>query len=275
MKTLSVLTWNMNQRPEAWQRLAQLRDKFGVQVALVQEAVPPPRAGWRVHPAAETPGAWRVLAHADRKRQFASAVVLLDEALTMTPLEPQSLGQAEYGQFAVSHPGQFAVAEVGLPGAASVTLVSLYGVWDRDERWLFSEPTLHRAISDLTIVLQARERSNVVLAGDLNIYWQWEEAAGPPWAARYNTVFNRLAAYGLSMAGPVGESPLDRCPCGRGRNCRHVRTYAHNGNPANKPYQLDFVFTSEATTARTCRVLDDEAWQHSDHLPVLAEIVVE
>lgn len=50
METLSVLTWNMNQRPEAWQRLAQLRDKFGVQVALVQEAVPPPGAGWRVHP---------------------------------------------------------------------------------------------------------------------------------------------------------------------------------------------------------------------------------
>jgi hypothetical protein len=137
MDTLSVVTWNMNQRPGSWEHLARLRDKYGVQVALVQEAVPPVMAGWLVHPAAETPDAWRVVAHSNRERKFASAVVLLDKALTMAAVEPQALGQAEYGQFAVSHPGQFAVAEIGLPSGAKATMVSLYGVWDRDERWLF------------------------------------------------------------------------------------------------------------------------------------------
>ncbi len=273
MPSLKVLTWNMNRSQGAWERLSEIRATEGAQVALVQEAVPPPTPGWRVHPAKEQADAWRVSAHADRKRAYASAVVLLDDNLTMAPVEPLPLGEADYGAFAVSHPGQFAVSDVRLPDGAAVTFISLYGIWDKDERWLFSEPSLHRAISDLTIVLQARDRSNVVLAGDLNIYWQWERAAtGATWAPRYNTVFDRLAAYGLTLAGPFGDSALDRCACGRGPDCRHVRTFAFNRNPDNKPYQLDFLFTSQALGPAPCRVLDGSAWKHSDHLPVLAEV---
>ncbi len=126
MESIKFVTWNMNCRALAWERLAELRAEHGVQVALVHEAVPPPTV-WRVHPAADLADAWRVMAHADRKRAYASAVVLLDDSLTMTPVEPEPVGKAGYGRFAVSHPGQFAVADVSLAGGASVTAISLYG----------------------------------------------------------------------------------------------------------------------------------------------------
>jgi hypothetical protein len=38
---------------------------------------------------------------------------------------------ASYGDFYACHPGHFAVGVVILPGGTRVTLVSLYGLWDK------------------------------------------------------------------------------------------------------------------------------------------------
>lgn len=131
---------------------------------------------------------WAISAHADRQRNFASFVVVLDRTLASRPVRPTALDEAEYGKVAVSHPGQFSVAEVDTQSGQTITVISLYGIWDRDDRYLFSEVTLHRAISDLTLLLQEKKRTHVMLAGDLNVFYQWDRASYDSyWAPRYDT----------------------------------------------------------------------------------------
>lgn len=89
---------------------------------------------------------------------------------TLTPRVPADLHEAADGEFASSHPGQFAVSEVALPGGQRVALVSLYGIWDlvKGTRDRYVEASLHRAISDLSVLFQAPGADLVVVAGDLN-----------------------------------------------------------------------------------------------------------
>ena len=273
---ITLCNWNMQQNPEAWSRLEELRRTHGVQVALLQEAVPPSRGDWTTYPSATATDLWAISAHADRQLNFASVVAVLDPALTSNPVAPTALGQAEYGKFAVSHPGQFSVVEVGTRSGQTITVISLYGIWDRDDRYLFSEATLHRAISDLTLLLQEKDRTHVVLAGDLNLFFEWDRAEYDSyWAPRYNTVFTRLAAYGLNLVGPFGDLPLEGCKCGRGDECRHVRTFAFQRKPENRLNQLDYVFATPSLRPVECQALDDgAAWQYSDHLPVITTFMV-
>lgn len=269
--TITVCNWNMQHNPAAWNRLDELGRTHGVQVALLQEAVPPSGGDWRTFPSVGDSDKWVISAPAGRRRNFASAVVVLDRALAARPVLPTALGAAEYGKFAVSHPGQFSVAEVDTHSGQTITVISLYGIWDRDDRYLFSEATLHRAISDLTLLLQEKKRSHVVLAGDLNVFYQWDRATYDSyWAPRYDTVFTRLAAYGLNLVGPFGDQPLDGCECGRDLECRHVRTFAFQRKPENRLNQLDYAFATPSLRLAECRVLDDAAaWHYSDHLPVI------
>jgi endonuclease/exonuclease/phosphatase family metal-dependent hydrolase len=274
-EVLKVVSWNMQQNPDAWPRLEEMANSYGAQVALVQEAKPPVGDDWRTHPASKAGEDWAISVPRGTSRRYASAVVVLDRDLELEAELPTPLGDAEYGKFAVSHPGQFAVARIGLPdNQGSITVISLYGIWDRDDRWLYADATLHRAISDLTLLLQEAGRSRIVLAGDLNIWSEWERA-DPFWAARFDTVFDRLKAHGLHLIGPRGEQPLERCLCRRDAECRHVRTFAFQRKPANNVYQNDFVFATNALKPASCEVIDDDAsWKYSDHLPVLATFSV-
>lgn len=163
--SLTICNWNMQQNPDAWGRLEELRDQHGVQIALLQEAVTPPNGDWTTYPPTNASDLGAIKAHTDRQRNFASVVAVLDPALASNAVVPQALGAAEYGRFAVSHPGQFSVAEVASPSGKTITVISLYGIWDRDDRYLFAEATLHRAISDLTILLQEQQRTNTRRTG--------------------------------------------------------------------------------------------------------------
>ena len=91
-----------------------------------------------------------------KRRQWASAIVTA-QGVTMSPHRPEPLAHANWQQFAASHPGQFAAAEVTV-GQHTFTAVSLYGLWEEmpDFSDRYAEATLHRAISDLTPLLQAR-----------------------------------------------------------------------------------------------------------------------
>jgi endonuclease/exonuclease/phosphatase family metal-dependent hydrolase len=163
------------------------------------------------------------------------------------------------------------VASISHPAGDDLTVVSLYGLWEHDDKYLYAEGSLHRAISDLTPPLQTREA--VVLAGDLNIWSDWSQGADRWWAPRFDTVFTRLAAYGLDLVGPQGEGPLAGCKCGGGADCRHGGTYRHQ-RKAEWSNQLDFVFASaKLAPGATCRLLkDDEMWQHSDHGVVITNV---
>jgi hypothetical protein len=74
---LRVAIWNMQQRADAWAYL----DTLDVDVALVQEAVPPRDerpAGWRSVPAHDEPELWQI----DSSRQWSSAIASNGHPLT-------------------------------------------------------------------------------------------------------------------------------------------------------------------------------------------------
>ena len=80
--------------------------------------------------------------------------------------------QVADGGFACSHPGQFAVSDIALAGGGRLIVVSLYGIWDlvSGTRDRYVEATLHRAISDLSVVFQEPGADLTLVAGDFNLY---------------------------------------------------------------------------------------------------------
>jgi endonuclease/exonuclease/phosphatase family metal-dependent hydrolase len=276
MATITVATWNMHQQASAWDYLRRLRDEHGVQVVLVQEARSPDGPGrWAaITPNPEDESLWRISVPPDYKRNYASAVVLLDDRLSFHPQPAVPLAVARYGQFAASHPGQFAVAKVGLPNLAQpLVVVSLYGVWHQPSG-NGAEATLHRAISDLTPLFLTEPR--VVVAGDLNIFRNTNNEG----QIRFDTVFNRLDAYNLRLRGPFrpsGSQPLQECTCGQGIDgCDHVETFRLLRDNA-LPYQDDYVFASEALKVLSCKPVHDtdiRQLRYSDHWPVIASLEV-
>jgi hypothetical protein len=275
MATITVATWNLHQQIAAWSYFERLRDEHGVQVVLVQEATPPAGPGpWAaITPNPGDKSQWRITVPPDSKgRNYASAVVLLDPGLSFDPQRVTPLGEARHDQFAASHPGQFAVAKVGLPGLDQpLALVSLYGLWHTPSG-NGAEATLHRAISDLTPLFLTEPR--VLVAGDFNIFRNTNNEG----QIRFDTVFTRLDAYNLRLRGPLrpsGSPPLRDCTCGQGaEGCDHVETFRLLRDNA-KPYQDDWVFASAVLEVLSCEpIYDSEVRErrYSDHWPVVARI---
>jgi hypothetical protein len=274
-----VASWNMHQQASSWAYLETLRTDFAIDVFLLQEAGRPDRApGGLLEPSWMELDRWKTPVPEVKRRHYCSVVLVPDEDAIFRPRVPTPLSKAKYGEFVACHPGQFAVAELTPPGLAGerLTLISLYGIWEDmkpDNRLIYAEATLHRAISDFSYLSQEKGARNVIVAGDLNI---WHNRKGEGWPRRFDSVFHRLEASGLSLIGPFrpdGESPLDRCPCADDE-CRHVNTYRYQRNPANLPHQNDFVFASKPLAERqpNCfAVMDEDVWKHSDHRPVIAE----
>jgi len=185
------------------------------------------------------------------------------------------LHQVADGGFACSHPGQFAVSDVTLADGGRLTVVSLYGIWDLvagPPRGSYVEASLHRAISDLSVVFQEPGADLILVAGDFNLYTY---PVGDTLADRSLTVWSRLAAYGLERCGPFRpdhEPRLARCPCPDSA-CRHVNTYLHGANPKNRPYQLDYFLATPPLRERLtdCWADPDPDWMaHSDHRAIFA-----
>lgn len=272
-----VLSWNMNQTATSWSYLAELARRYEIDVALLQEARRPAEPlSFPSEPAFESNHRWSIPVPVGLNRRYCSAVVCFKQHVSFTPVPATLLSETAYGGFAASHPGQFAVASITLPNQQTLTCISLYGIWDTmaDSGEIYAYGSLHRALSDLTPLLQARG-ANVVLAGDLNV---WHGYGGAPWEERFAVVFDRLRSQGLRLAGPFrphDASALADCPCREPESCRHVATFRYQRNPANRPYQNDFVFASEHLDAAVTVVDEDEVWHHSDHVPVITEINIE
>ena len=284
---LTVASWNMHKGPASWQHLSSLVVQQGVSVALVQEAGPPGSLpdGWQTNPRAGDRERWRIAvpryriddrdgSRKETSRWWASAVVSTGDR-SVTPREPVELHQVADGGFACSHPGQFAVSDVALAGGGRLIAVSLYGIWDLingPPRRNYVEATLHRAISDLSVVFQEPGADLILVAGDFNL---WTYPVGDALVDRSLTVWSRLAAYGLEICGPFrpgGEPRLARCPCPDSA-CRHVNTYLHGANRMNRPYQLDYFLATPLLRERLrgCWADPDPDWTaHSDHRAIFA-----
>jgi endonuclease/exonuclease/phosphatase family metal-dependent hydrolase len=261
---------------DTWRRLVDLAQEHNVDVALVQEAGRPRGLAaeqLQTWPDKTDPNAWHTWDRPDSIGRYScSALAWFPwSRWDVTGERRTRLVAAKWDEPTISHPGQFAVGRVSRSGETVMTIVSLYGIWDsrpEQRRYIFPEATLHRAISDLTPLLLTCEP--VVIAGDLNILIGYGKEIDPE-SARTDTVFQRLATYGVELAGPyrdVGEA-LEGCPCNQPDTCRHVAT---RPEPSGRPLQLDWVFSNRAETIKAIG-LPIEALS-SDHAPVLIDVAL-
>jgi hypothetical protein len=294
---LRIATWNMDHwkrmkadpsgqgQRNAWTYLQGL----GVDVALVQEAVPPPftdPATWQVrsHPAPDQPDAWYI--H-PRYRRWGSAAVLYNPALEFEPIATTPLGRDNYRQgLWISHPGTWAGIKPCLPGQELI-LISAYGLMDDFNSEIesgYSTTTVNRLLSDLTPLIDSEAGKRMIIAGDLNIGTQYTDPSPEErhrWGPMHRATLDRITDFGfvdcLAASIPAARGPLAACPCGPAPDCRHIRTFRHDDKADSQPWQNDLILASTALAAGlvSCTPLDhEEAWALSDHCPVVAEFEV-
>jgi len=280
---LTVVTWNMDtwqgrsrvadHQERAWRYLVELGTRVGADVALVQEALPPPPglAGSvsRTWPPADQPRDWQI--NPDANRSWGSGIAVMSPRVSLKGKVTVPLADRKRGELAASHPGTFAVADVAISGGGEAIVASVYGLWDDynpENARTYSEATLHRTLSDLTPIIDSHAGKRMVLGGDLNIF------SGYGWK-HYGPVIDRLKTFGfidcLWEAG-AERQPLEGCYCGPQPGCRHVQTHRHRHDPTSRPWQTDFIFAAPGVGAPLdCRpVNEEEAWTLSDHCPVIA-----
>ena len=247
----------------AWEELGSL----DVDVALLQEATPPPsdltRPPTGTRPVGVDREAWRSLP--GPARWWCSAVAVWNVDL----LAPSDEDRSE--PLYVSQKGAYAGGVVTMNDSA-VVVASVYALWDygwlpRGTKPRYAHTSLHRAISDLTPVLDsAAHGMPVIVGGDFNTSSQFPS----PHREAFRTVHERLTGLGLHNVSLRPEDQLlAGCPCDD-EPCRHLQTYE-----GAIPYQDDYLYMSEDLVRRTRLVQMErtEAVQAvSDHFPLIVEV---
>lgn len=147
------------------------------------------------------------------------------------------------------------IAESAFTPDVEITLVSMYGLFERIGGIGYTTPNLHRMLSDLTGLLDGRTHGdrNFILGGDLNASLQFDET----YADESRIFFERLEAFGLTNCfEPFYDD--------------YVQTFRHNTSEGE--WQIDYVFISDNLTdnLESCEVLDNQhVRKYSDHNPAL------
>jgi hypothetical protein len=265
---MRLLSWNMAHREAHWRDVTADGE---VDVALLQEAVPPP-AGAVQETVPALSERW-VTAGADR--QFCAAIARLSDRVNLKPIPTRPLGDAGPDELAVSLPGTLAAAEVTDASGEQIIVVSIYGAWaspipSRQGSWIYADASVHRLISDLSALVASQRGHKILVAGDLNVLYGHGEHGSDYWRARYETVFTRMTAIGLPFVGPQYPNG-EQCaswPAELPRSSKNVPTFrTRKEDPSSATRQLDFVFASmdlvERLSVRACNSAD--GWGPSDH----------
>ncbi len=189
---------------------------------------------------------------------------------------------------------EIAVSGIGTIAAARVTprdgsiepfiAVSMYGRWLDTHRsvgssWIYADASAHRIVSDISGFIGREDSTThrIIAAGDLNVLHGYGDAGNPYWEARYRSVFDRMTAIGLEFVGPQAPSgrKAETPPKGQPSDSRNVVTFTPKlGSPAEAVNQLDFAFASrgfhEGITVRAMNEVKE--WGSSDHCRLLIEI---
>ena len=259
---LRLVTWNLNHwrqpllpvdtRRAAW---AHLADTIGAQVALVQEAVPP----------LEMPRDRAVYGELAGHRNWGSAVVALDPAVTIEPLRSvrNQWSRRRY-LLANTHPGSVAIARLTVAGIEPITLVSVYGVMDGS-----SVSTMLRITADLVPLFDSPHGARVILGGDFNVSRAGKD---PRYLARSEAVLAAIRSLGLVEAKTIVSeppAPSPECWCGSGGSCDHIPTWGRT--------ELDHLFLSPALASQvTALTVDAGAVEDglSDHVPLVLDLAL-
>ena len=261
---VKLISWNIAGRVEPWRELL----RSDADVALLQEAAaPPPDVKERLDLNDEPP--WCSAGG----RPWRTAVVALSDRVKIKALPLTPIGDALCGDLAVSRVGTLAAAEIYPLGSEPFTVISLYAVWEKPltstgSSWIYADASVHRLISDLSVLIGKQSGHRIIASGDLNILHGYGENGSPYWKGRYVTVFDRMVALGLAFVGP--QAPAGRqsspWPAELPAGSKNVPTYHTNQQtPSTATRQLDFVFASEGFATRVRAVNDPAKWGPSDH----------
>ncbi len=147
-------------------------------------------------------------------------------------------------------------------------------------KWIFSDASAHRLVSDLSGLIGKPKNHKIIAAGDLNILYGYGEYGSPYWKGRYDTIFDRMAALGLRFVGPQapdGGRQANPWPEELPENSLNVPTFHSNKQtPQTAARQLDYVFASESIADRVkARALNSvEEWGPSDHCRIMIELII-
>lgn len=274
---IKIVSWNIGRRADAWQHLLD----SGVDVGLLQEAKPP-SLELAKHVEVD-PAPWTTVG-TSANRPWRAAVAKCSDRVKIHSWLLTSVTDASSGDFAVSRPGTLAVADMTLPSTGEVvTLASIYGAWETPLKsagtsWIYADASVHRLISDLSVLIGRQRGHKIIVAGDLNLLYGYGEGGSRYWKARYDTVFNRMEALGLPLVGPYapeGGSPPDPWPSELPPNSTTVPTFrTAAAKPETATRQLDFIFASDSLKGRLhVRALNTpNEWGPSDHCRILIEL---
>ncbi len=270
-----IVSWNIARREGAWRYLLDT----DYDIALLQEAAEPPSDVMRrVH---IDPAPWQT-AGAGLNRSWRAVVVNLSNRVAVQWLDAKPVEDAHPGELAVSRPGTLAAAILTPSNGEPIIVASIYAPWEKPHSmtgsaWIFADASVHRLISDLSVLVGQQAGHRILVAGDLNILHGYGENGSAYWASRYATVFDRMSALGLSFVGPQAPAGrrADPWPDELPRGSSNVPTYHTNHQtPATATRQLDFVFASSGLVERVRLRARNEPddWGPSDHCRVEIEI---
>jgi exonuclease III len=272
---MKIISWNIAHRNEPWYQLINAQ----ADVALLQEATKPPsqileqisvnEEPWETHsPGKTTP--WR------------TAVVKLSDNVEIEWIKPFPIGETGWGQLSVSRLGTLSAAKVHFDDEPPIVLISMYGFWEKPHEstggsWIFSDASVHRLISDLSVFIGSQTKHRIIAAGDLNILHGYGEHGSQYWASRYATIFSRMEALGLKFVGPLAPNGrlADPWPAELPSTSKNVPTFHSNHqNPKTATRQLDYVFASMNIVNKvTATALNQpDQWGPSDHCRIMIEI---
>ena len=272
---MKIISWNIAHKREPWRCLLDMDSD----VALLQEAAePPPGVSQRIE---VDPGPWNT-AGGGGGLGWRAAVVKLSEKVSVDWIEAKPISKAVSGDFAVSQAGTLSAARVTPASGKPLIVISMYAPWTRPHastksRWIISDVSAHRLVSDLSAFIGRQRNHRIIAAGDLNILYGYGDHGSPYWKRRYQTVFDRMDAIGLPFAGPQAPNGRQASPRPKElpQESRNVPTFRTNRKePKTATRQLDFVFVSESLAESVCvRALNEPGqWGPSDHCRLQIEI---
>jgi hypothetical protein len=176
----------------------------------------------------------------------------------------------------VSRPRTLTAADVLLDGERICTVVSWYATWEHPpgaDELLGADASAHRLLSGVAALVNSSRGHRLVIAGVLNLLHGYGEYGNPYWAGRYQTVFDRAEAMGLTMVGPrfPNGRQADPWPTELPQGSIAVPTYhTSRQGPGGATRQLDFVFASRELSDRLLVHARNEPgeWGPSDHCRV-------
>ena len=276
-RPIRIVSWNIARRTKPWYELLDM----DADIALLQEAAEPPaKVRNRITVDSEP---WTTAGEdSGRTRRWRTAVVALSDRVEVEWFGSGPVGGERPEEFPVSRQGTLAAATVCAPGYEPFFLASMYAAWESPHEsaqgsWIYADASAHRLISDLSGFIGTERRHRILAAGDLNILYGHGEHGSRYWAARYESVFTRMAALDVPFIGPQAPDgrQADPWPDELPRISRNVPTYYHNRqDPTTATRQLDFVFASRdfADSVVVRAPNEPERWGPSDHCRLDIEV---